>query len=49
MSKAVGWTLIVLLVVLLGTHPSTVVGLLDHFLAILDRAGEELSSFLSSL
>ena len=49
MSKAVGWALIVSFVVLLGTHPGTIVGLLDNFLSVLQRAGDELSSFVKML
>ncbi len=49
MSKAVGWALIVSLVLLLGTHPGTLVTLLHHFLALLHGAGDELSSFVNML
>lgn len=49
MSKAIGWTLIVALVLLLGTHPGTVVDLLHHLLSILQRAGDEISSFVKML
>ena len=49
MGRAVGWTLLVLLVVLIGTHPDTAVGLAQHFLAILQRAGSELATFVSDL
>jgi hypothetical protein len=49
MSKAVGMALIFFLVLLLGTHPSTVVGLMDGFLGVLQRAGDELSSFVTKL
>jgi hypothetical protein len=48
-SKAVGWTVIVLLVVLLGTHPAALAGLLFSFLTVLRHAGAELSSFLGDL
>jgi hypothetical protein len=48
-SKAFGWTLIVLFVVMVGTHPGALVGLVDRFLAVLDRAGSEFSSFLNDL
>jgi hypothetical protein len=47
--KAFGWTLIVLLVVVAGTHPGALVGLFDRFLAVLDRAGAEFSSFLNDI
>jgi hypothetical protein len=49
MSRAIGWTLIVLLVVLIGTHPDTVMGLAHNFLAVLHTAGDELSAFVSKL
>lgn len=49
MSRAVGWALIVALVVLLGTHPDSVVGLVHHALGGLQRAGSELSAFVSKL
>jgi hypothetical protein len=49
MSKAVGWALIVALVLLLGSHPGTLVDLLHNFLAVLQRAGDELSSFVKML
>jgi hypothetical protein len=49
MSKAVGWALIVALILLLGTHPGTLDGLLNHFLSVLQRAGDELSSFVNML
>jgi hypothetical protein len=49
MSKAVGWALVVALVLLLGTHPGTLADLLHHFLAVLQRAGDELSSFVNML
>jgi len=49
MGRAVGWTLLILLVVLIGTHPDTAVGLAHHFLAVLQRAGTELSTFVSDL
>jgi hypothetical protein len=49
MSRALGWTLIVLLVVLIGTHPDTVMGFGHHFLSVLRTAGDELSAFVSKL
>ena len=49
MSKAVGWAVIVGVVLLLGTHPGSLAGLLHSFLAVLQRAGDELSSFVNSL
>jgi hypothetical protein len=49
MSKAIGWTLIVALVLLIGSHPGTLVDLLNHFFSVLQRAGDELSSFVNML
>lgn len=49
MSKAVGWVLIIALVLLLGTHPSTLAGLFDGALNVLHKAGDELSAFASKL
>jgi hypothetical protein len=49
MGRAVGWTLLVLLVVLIGTNPGSAVGLAHHFLAVLQRAGAELSTFVNDL
>jgi hypothetical protein len=49
MNKAVGWTLIVALVVLIGTHPGTLAELGHDFLGVLGRAGNELASFVSRL
>jgi hypothetical protein len=49
MSRAIGWTLVILLVVLIGTHPDTVLGLTHNFLTVLHRAGDQLSAFVSKL
>lgn len=49
MSKAVGWILILALVILLGTHPSSLAGLVHGALTVLHRAGDELSAFASKL
>ncbi len=49
MNKAVGRAVVVGVVLLLGTHPGSLAGLLHHFLALLQRAGAELSSFVNSL
>jgi hypothetical protein len=49
MSKAVGWTLIIALVLIIGTHPGVFAGLVHHCFGILQRAGDELSSFVSKL
>jgi hypothetical protein len=47
--RAIGWVVIVGLVLVLGTHPGVMAGLVHHLLAVLRGAGNELSSFLSSL
>lgn len=49
MGRALGWTLIVLLVVLMGTHPGTAVILVKDFLRVLGAAGDELSAFINGL
>lgn len=49
MSRAVGLTLILALVVLLGTHPGSVVELVHGTLNVLQRAGNELSAFINRL
>jgi hypothetical protein len=49
MSKAIGWTLIVALVVLLGTHPGSVADIFQEFFGVLQRAGNELSAFVNRL
>jgi hypothetical protein len=49
MSRAVGWALTLALVLLLGTHPGSVADLLQHALAVLQRAGAELASFVNKL
>ena len=49
MSRAMGWVAIVAIVVLLGTHPGSLAGLLHHFVLILHRAGDELSAFVNRL
>jgi hypothetical protein len=48
-SKAIGWGLVIVLVILLGTHPGTLAGFIEHFFGILERAASELASFLSKL
>ncbi len=48
-SKAVGWGLIILVVLLLGTHPGALAGFIEHAFAALERAGDELASFVSKL
>jgi hypothetical protein len=49
MSKAVGWALILSLVVLLGTHPGTIALLVHDTMRLLHGAGDELSSFVNQL
>ena len=49
MSRAIGWAVLVGLVLVLGTHPGVMAGLLLHFLAVLRGAANELSSFVNSL
>lgn len=49
MSRAVSWALIVALVVLIGTHPSSMAGLVHSALGGIQRAGSELSAFVSKL
>jgi hypothetical protein len=49
MGRALGWTLIVLLVVLIGTHPGTAAILAQDFLRVLHAAGDELSAFIDGL
>jgi len=48
MGKAIGWVVLVGLVLVLGTHPGVMAGLVHHLLAVLRGAGNELSSFVSS-
>ena len=49
MGRALGWTLIVLLLVLLGSHPGTAAGLVHDLLRVLHGAGHELSAFIDGL
>jgi hypothetical protein len=49
MGRAIGWTLVVLLVVLIGTHPDTVIGFAHDVLRVLHAAGDELSAFINAL
>lgn len=49
MNKAVGWALIFSIVLLLGTHPGSTAELAHDALAVFQRAGNELSSFVSKL
>jgi hypothetical protein len=47
--RAVGWLVVIMLVLLLGTHPDQAAGLMHHALAILQGAGNEMSTFVSKL
>ena len=49
MGRAIGWVVIVGLVLVLGTHPGVMAGFVLHLLAILRGAGNELASFVSRL
>ena len=49
MGRAIGWAVIVGLVLVLGTHPGIMAGLVQHLFAVLRGAGNELSSFVNSL
>jgi hypothetical protein len=49
MGRAIGWTVIVGLVLILGTHPGIMAGLVHHLIEVLRGAGNELSRFVSSL
>lgn len=49
MKKAVGWVLILMIVLLVGTHPGTLAGLTQQAVGVLHRAGDELSSFAGKL
>ncbi len=49
MARAIGWVVIVGLVLLLGTHPGMMAGLVQHLFAVLRGAGNELSSFVNSI
>ena len=49
MGRAVGWVVVLGLVILLGTHPGSLLGLLHHILGLLQGAGNELSAFFNLL
>lgn len=49
MSKALGWVLIITLILLAGTHPGALAGLTQQALGLLHQAGNELSSFAAKL
>ena len=42
MGRAVGWTLLILLVVVIGTNPGTAVTLAHHFLQLVDQGSLQL-------
>jgi hypothetical protein len=48
MGRAIGWVVIVGLVLVLGTHPGIMADLVHHLFDALRGAGNELSSFLGS-
>jgi hypothetical protein len=48
MGRALGWVVIVCLIVILGTHPSVMAGLIHHLLDLLKGAGHELAAFINS-
>lgn len=49
MGRALGWTLIVLLILLIGSHPGAAIGLVQDLLKVLHGAGDELSAFINGL
>jgi len=49
MGRAVGWFVIVFIVVLMATHPNSLVGLIHVTLGLIQRAGSELSAFVNRL
>jgi len=49
LARAIGWVIIVSLVLMLGTHPGNMASLVHHLFAVLRDAGNELSSFVSRL
>lgn len=49
MSRAVGWFVLLFIVVLMATHPSSLVGLIHHLLGVIQKAGDELSAFVNNL
>ena len=49
MGRAIGWAVVVGLVLVLGTHPDMMAGLVQTLFAVLRGAGNELSSFVNSL
>jgi hypothetical protein len=48
MGRAVGWVVVVGLVLVLGTHPGIFAGLIHHLFNVLHGAGNEISTFLGS-
>ena len=49
MGRAIGWVVLVGLLLVLGTHPGVMAGLVTDLIAVLRGAGNELSSFVNSL
>jgi hypothetical protein len=49
MGRAVGYVVLVSLIVVIGTHPSVMAGLIHHVLNLLKGAGDELAAFINSL
>jgi hypothetical protein len=49
MGRAVGWFVIVFIIVLAATHPDSLVGLINVTLGVIHRAGDELSAFVNRL
>jgi len=49
MGKAIGYTVLLGLVLVLGTHPAIMAGLFHELLAVLHGAGNQLASFINSL
>lgn len=49
MGRAIGYVVLVGLIVVVGTHPGTMAGLIHHILDLLKGAGDELAAFINSL
>lgn len=49
MGKAIGYTVLLGLVLVLGTHPGIMAGMFREILAVLHGAGNQLASFINSL
>jgi hypothetical protein len=48
MGRAIAWTAIFGLILVLGTHPGVMAGMIHHLFNVLRGAGNELSAFVSS-